>query len=233
MIGFIAPRAEEALALADALEGRAQRVDGPFRVWVGDGPGSEPWEVWHAPGGADGAYAATTLAVKRGAKLLVHLGLARAAPAFALESGVEPGDLLPVGRILDGRNLAPLQRLLPDLAERLPLAFPAAPASPAREALAARDEAAPRAATLAEPLTCPFLADEIHRRWGAGLFDEAASGAADAAAELDAPLLAMLVCAGEAAPARACPRGPWWLAEGLRRRAVRRLLDELSKDLGR
>lgn len=170
-----------------------QTVDGPFRIWTGRGPADQMVTVWETGTGADQAYAASCLAHRRGAKLLLYVGTADASSEFATQSGIAPGEVVLPHGVRNLADLGKLQDLLPDLATESYLPWPGEAGAQAMETAVPREGSPPIwTGTVARRLDCPWLGREILHRLDTGLFDRGASGMMDCAQERGLAAVAIL-----------------------------------------
>lgn len=180
MIAFFVRRPPHAQAIARHFTSATREVDGPYRLFKGRLRGSIAC-CYVVTEGAESAWSACRLAIRRGARSVVPVAGAFSEPAIAEEVGFGLGDLLPIGDCWNLSGLLPLLRLLPDSAVRLPRDV--APLLPSAPSHSAGDEALPALGTL------PFLVENagllryLHRHHGISLFDMQASGYAEGAAD--------------------------------------------------
>lgn len=180
MIAFFVRRPPHAQAIARHFTSATREVDGPYRLHKGRLRGKLA-SCFVVTEGIESAWAATRLAIRRGAHSIVPITSAYSEPDIAEEAGFALGDLIPVGECWNLSGLLPFLRLLPDSAVRLPLEI--ATLYPSAPSLASDDPALPAMGTL------PFLVENggllryLHRHHGLSLFDLQLCGYAEGMAD--------------------------------------------------
>lgn len=175
------------------------RVDGPFMAWDGRTRAGLDLRVVHVPARLDDHYVAGRLEARHGARLLIHLGMARGAASWMEEESRAAGEIVLAGWACDLRALEPVQRLLPDLAPEAAVELPAGVEARRVEATAL-SEAGLGVGSLALPLTVAGLAERLRKRLGLALFDTAAAGLLEACVEVGVDGILGKVLAGSVRP---------------------------------
>ena len=184
-----------AVALSRTMKSCTREVEGPFFGWRGMLQDDDCMLLLAEEGGAEAAYAATRLLARRGAKRILYLGEAMAAPyAIRLESW-ELGALALPSKVYDGRGLAPVLQVLPDSARSVPIPITDSMMRAAGTSVKERANS-PGIATLSSGLRNPWFADYLYEHYKVALTDLHSSGAADAAHEEDIPCLFILSVTG-------------------------------------
>jgi hypothetical protein len=199
---------------------------GPFAGWRGETREGDLVRMVCPPARIDDLYVAGRLLARFGAEVLIHLGEATASPAWLKESGFQPGGLAIGAPVYNLTALEPLQRLLPDTCRELPVALPqGVPGLPIETPLNI-PEALPLASTPL-PLTVPYLADMLFRSNGIVLWDTAAAGLAEAAAEEGKRFLTVRIVRAAVAAGKPIPRQSPVMESRLRQR-----VDAFMQEIG-
>ncbi|MDK2970271.1 MAG: hypothetical protein PWP23_26 [Candidatus Sumerlaeota bacterium] len=178
---------------------------GPFAGWRGETRDGRLVRIACPPPRIDDLYVAGRLLSRFGADVLIHLGKAAASPAWLRESGFQLGDLAIGAPVYNLTALEPLQRLLPDTCREIPVPLPeGVPGRPLKSPMSI-PEALPLAST-ALPLTVPHLADMLFKSHGIAVWDTAAAGLAEAAAEEKKSFLAVRIVHTTVAAGKTMPR---------------------------
>ncbi len=185
----------QALALSRSLTSCTREVDGPFHAWRGHFQGNETLMLLAEEGGAEATYAAARLLVRRGARRILYLGEATAAPAAVRTESWELGQLALPSRVLDARGLAEVTHVLPDSAAQLPLPLRDDMLRPVGTSIKERPNS-PHIATLAASLRNPWFADHLYERYRVALTGLRACGAAEAAHEEGVPCVFIVAVTG-------------------------------------
>lgn len=195
MLAILCTGQVQALALTKALTSCTREVEGPFHAWRGHFHGNESLMVLAEEGGADASYAAARLLVRRGAKRILYLGEAMAAPAAVRTESWELGQLALPSRVYDARGLVEVTRVLPDSANSLPLLLRDDMMRHAGVSIKERPNS-PNIATVARTLRNPWFADHLYEQYRVALTDGHASGAAEAAHEEGVPCVFIIAVTG-------------------------------------
>jgi len=191
MLGILCTGQLLAVALSRTMKSCTREVEGPFFGWRGILHGDDCLLLLAEEGGAEAAYAAARLLARRGAKRILYLGEATAAPYAVRVESWELGALALPSKVYDGRGLTEITRVLPDSARSLPLPVTEAMIRPAGTSIKERANS-PGIATLSSGLRNPWFADYLYENHKIALTDLHASGAADAAHEEDIPCVFIL-----------------------------------------
>ncbi|MBX3729607.1 MAG: hypothetical protein KF858_10520 [Candidatus Sumerlaeia bacterium] len=175
------------------------RVDGPFMAWDGRTRAGLDLRVVHVPPRIDDQYVAGRLQAHHGARLLVHLGMARGAASWMEEESRAAGEIVLAGWACDLRALEPVQRILPDTTPGAAVELPAGLAA-RRVAATALPDVELGVGSLALPLTVAGLAERLRKRFGLALFDTAAAGLLEACVESGVDGILGKVLAGSVCP---------------------------------
>ncbi len=184
-----------AVALSRTMNSCTREVEGSFFGWRGIMHGDDCLLLLAEEGGAEAAYAATRLLARRGAKRVLYLGEAMAAPYAIRVESWELGALALPSKVYDGRGLEPITRVLPDSARSLPIPVSNMMLRAAGTSVKERANS-PGIATLSSGLRNPWFADYLYENHKIALTDLHSSGVADAAHEEDIPCVFILSVTG-------------------------------------